>query len=81
MAVKASVDSIDFQNITTRMHTLVNEDSGTQARAVEATPEMKWFKDAGEFTGDYTLQVGGQTVTAEMIARAEQRSKFPKSRV
>jgi mycothione reductase len=51
----------------TRMHNLVNEDSNTQARAVEATPEIKWFKDLGEFTADYTLSVGGQTIMAEKI--------------
>ena len=67
IGVNASVDSIDFSNIMTRMHTLVNEDSGSQAIAVEATPDLKWFKDQGEFIGDYTMQVGGQTITAEMI--------------
>jgi dihydrolipoamide dehydrogenase len=67
IGVNATVNSIDFANIMTRMHHLVNEDSGSQAKAVEATPDMKWFKGQGEFTGDYTLQVGGQTLTAEMI--------------
>ena len=67
IGVNASVDSIDFSNIMTRMRTLVNEDSGSQAIAVEATPDLKWFKDQGEFIGDYTMQVGGQTITAEMI--------------
>jgi mycothione reductase len=67
LGVNAQVNSIDFQNIMTRMHTLVNDDSGTQARAVEATAEMKWFKDVGEFVGDYTLKVGNETITAENI--------------
>jgi len=67
LGVNAQVNSIDFGNIMTRMHHLVNEDSGNQARAVEATPNMKWFKGVGEFVGDYTLKVGNETVIAERI--------------
>jgi mycothione reductase len=67
IGVNATIDSIDFNNIMTRMHTLVNEDTGTQARAVEATPDLTWFKDTGEFTGDYTMQIGDHTITANMI--------------
>jgi dihydrolipoamide dehydrogenase len=67
LGVDATVNSIDFKNIMTRMHTLVNGDSNKQARAVEATPGLTWFKDTGEFTSDYTMQVGEPTITAEMI--------------
>jgi mycothione reductase len=67
LGLNATVNSIDFKNIMERTHTLVNGDSGTQARAVEATPDLTWFKDAGEFISDYTMQVGESTITAEMI--------------
>jgi dihydrolipoamide dehydrogenase len=67
IGVNATVNSIDFHNLMTRMHALVGEDTGAQARAVEATPNLTWFKEKGEFTADYTLQVGDHTVTAEMI--------------
>ena len=67
IGINATVESIDFKNIMTRMHALVNEDTGKQTRAVEATPDLKWFKDTGEFTGDYTMRVGEQTLTAKMI--------------
>jgi mycothione reductase len=67
LGVNASINAIDFGNIMSRMHTLVNNDSNTQARAVEATLGLKWFKDVGEFTSDYTLKVGKDTVTAEKI--------------
>jgi dihydrolipoamide dehydrogenase len=67
LGVHATVDSVDFNNIMTRMHTLVNHDSGHQARAVEATPNLTWFKETGEFISDYTMQVGSHTITAEMI--------------
>lgn len=67
LGVNAQVSSIDFGNIMTRMHHLVNEDSGNQAQAVEATPNMKWFKGVGEFVSDYTLKVGNEIITADRI--------------
>jgi dihydrolipoamide dehydrogenase len=67
LGIHATIDSVDFNNIMTRMHTLVNHDSGHQARAVEATPNLTWFKETGEFISDYTMQVGAHTITAEMI--------------
>ena len=67
LGVHATVNSIDFKNIMARMHALVNEDTGTQARAVEATPDLTWFKDQSEFTSDYTMQVGEHTISAEKI--------------
>lgn len=67
LGVNASVQSIDFQNIMGRMHHLVGEDSSNQAKAVEETPDMHWYKGVGEFTGDYTLRVGNEEVAASMI--------------
>src|SRR5208337_2617981 len=67
LGVHATVDSVDFNNIMNRMHTLVNHDSGHQAQAVEATPNLTWFKETGEFISDYTMQIGAHTISAEMI--------------
>jgi mycothione reductase len=67
LGVNATVNSVDFKNIMERMHKLVNEDSGNQARAVKDTPELTWFSELGEFTSDYTMQIGEHTVSAEMI--------------
>jgi mycothione reductase len=67
IGVNASINSIDFKKIMMRMHNLVDEDSGSQAKAVEATPEMKWYKGTGEFTGDYTLKVNNETISAKKI--------------
>jgi mycothione reductase len=67
LGVDATIGSIDFYNIMTRMHTLVNGDSSTQARTVEATRDLTWFKDTGEFTSDHTMQVGERIITARMI--------------
>jgi dihydrolipoamide dehydrogenase len=67
LGIHATVDSVDFKNIMNRMHALVNHDSGRQANLVEATPNLTWFKETGEFISDYTMQVGAHTITAEII--------------
>jgi mycothione reductase len=67
LGLNATVNSIDFQNIMSRMRTLVNSDSSAQANAVQATPGLTWFKETGKFISDYTMQVGDHAVTAERI--------------
>jgi len=67
LGVNATVNSVDFKRIMERMHNLVNGDSATQARAVENTPNLAWFKETGEFISDYTMQVGEHTINAELI--------------
>jgi dihydrolipoamide dehydrogenase len=49
------------------MHALVNHDSGHQAQAVEATTNITWFKEKGQFISDYTMQVGARIITAQNI--------------
>jgi dihydrolipoamide dehydrogenase len=65
--VKAIIDSIDFGRIIDRMHRFVTEDSSHQAASVEATPNLTWFKDVGEFISDYTMKVGKQVIRADRI--------------
>lgn len=67
IGVHATINSIDFNNIMTRMHHLVNHDSQEEANGVETNPNVKWFKGDGEFVSDYTLQVRDETITSERI--------------
>ncbi len=67
LGVNAHVDSVDFNNIMMRMRDLVNHDLGQQATAVEATKNLTWFKEKGEFISDYTMQVGAHTISAKLI--------------
>jgi mycothione reductase len=68
LGVNALVNSIDFENIMKRMHTLVDDDVSAQARSVEAAaPDLKWFKGIGEFTDDYTIRVGSDKIKGRMI--------------
>jgi mycothione reductase len=79
LGVNAAVSSVDFGNIMERMRHLVNEDTSSQAHAVEATPNLKWYRDTAEFVDDYTLKVGTETITATKIFIASgARAKIPK---
>jgi mycothione reductase len=65
--VKATVNQVNFQSIMNRMHELVKHDTGIQTAGVEATKEMNWFKEHGEFISDYTMQVGAHTIKAKVV--------------
>ncbi len=67
LGVNATVNSIDFKKIMDRMHELVIGDSQQQARSVEASPNITWFKDVGEFTSDYTMKIADHTIKADKI--------------
>src|SRR5512141_1139497 len=57
LGIKATLGEVDFQNIMNRMQTLVMHDTGHQAAAVQATPNLTWFTEHGEFISDYTMQI------------------------
>ncbi len=67
LGIKATINEVDFQNIMNRMHTLVTHDTSHQAAAVQATPDLTWFREHAEFISDYTMQVGDHTITAKVI--------------
>jgi len=67
IGVNATINSMDFQNIMARMHSLVDGDSNMQASGVEQTQGLTWFKETGEFISNYTMQVGIHTITAKKI--------------
>jgi dihydrolipoamide dehydrogenase len=67
IGIKASVDSVNFQNIMDRMHRVVTEDVERQTKAIEIDRKLTWFKEVAEFTSDYTLKTGDQTVKADKI--------------
>jgi len=65
--VNATVNSINFEGLMRRMHTLVKADTEMQAHAVEHTNNLKWLKGTGEFTDFYTLRVNDEEITAPLI--------------
>jgi mycothione reductase len=68
LGIHATVGSIDFKGIMSRMHRAVDEDSRHQGLAVEnASPRIKWYKDTGEFVSDHTMKTGGHLIRGEKV--------------
>jgi dihydrolipoamide dehydrogenase len=67
IGIESSLSSVNFQNIMDRMHRVVTEDVGRQTKAIEIDRKLTWFKNVAEFTSDYTLKTGDQTVRADKI--------------
>jgi dihydrolipoamide dehydrogenase len=67
IGVRLRVDSVDFSALMSRMRHFVTEDSESQARSVEASPDITWFKERGEFISDYMMKVGSQIIKADRI--------------
>jgi mycothione reductase len=67
LGIHATINIVNFDNIMTRMRTLINHDSAHQAAAVKSTAELTWFQEKGEFISDYTIQVGTKTISAKMV--------------
>jgi mycothione reductase len=67
LGINAAVKSVDFKKIMSRMHHAIDGDSQRQAQAVEASPGAKWYKGAGEFISDYTMEVGDHVIKGERV--------------
>jgi len=67
IGVNVTINSIDFEKIMERMRRLVKEDTDRQARAVEVTRNLTWYKEKGTFVSDYTMKVGEQTIRADRV--------------
>lgn len=67
IGIDAKIDSIDFKKIMGRMRKAVKEDSEHEAMAVEADPNITWYKKTGEFVSDYTMQIADQKIKAKKI--------------
>jgi len=68
IGVHGTVETVDFESMMQRTHDFVSRDSESQAKTIEVTPEVKWFKEVGEFVSDYTMKLGSdQLVEADKV--------------
>jgi dihydrolipoamide dehydrogenase len=67
LGIDSTINKIKFEEIMDRMRRLISEDVEHQARGVEASRGVTWYKEAGEFISDYTMKVGNQTIKADKI--------------
>ncbi len=67
IGIRAKIEKIDFQKIMHRMRHLISEENRGMALGVERDPNIKWFKNIGEFVSDYTMKVGDRKIRGEKI--------------
>jgi mycothione reductase len=70
VGVNGTIDSVNFGLIMERMRNYVKRGRKEMEEGVKHTDGLTWHKETGEFTGDHTLKVGDETITAPRIAIA-----------
>ncbi len=70
IGVEAAVTSVDFSLILRRMRSFVGLDREQIEQGVSMVESLTWYRDSGEFVGEYQLRVGEQTITAPKIVIA-----------
>ncbi|KXA88636.1 dihydrolipoamide dehydrogenase, partial [candidate division MSBL1 archaeon SCGC-AAA259A05] len=70
-AKKIGVDfpepEINFKKIMERTRKIYLDDRKQMKKSVDLTPNINFYDDVGTFTSDYTMEVSGETITADKI--------------
>jgi mycothione reductase len=70
IGVEGRITKVNFPLIMRRMRSFVDEDRKQMEIGVEAVGALKWYRDTGEFMGDYEMKVGEETITAPRVVIA-----------
>jgi mycothione reductase len=78
VGVTATIEKIDFPKIMSRMHSVVSNSRTDLEDAIAAKEGLTYYQERAEFTGDYLLKVGEQTITApKFVIASGARSLVP----
>jgi len=70
IGVEGTIANVDFGLMMERMRSFVEEDREQMELSVSAVEALEWYRDTGEFVGDYELKVGKETITAPKVVIA-----------
>lgn len=70
LGIKGTINHVDFPFIMKRMRNFIDGDRIGMEKGVNSSPDIMWYKETGEFVGDYQLKVGKETITAPTIVIA-----------
>lgn len=70
LGVECSLEKLDFPRIMKRMHAVVDKARSDLEESIDNDPNITWYKNTGEFIGDYTLKAGDKVLTAPKIVIA-----------
>ncbi|MHA1839019.1 MAG: FAD-dependent oxidoreductase [Candidatus Ranarchaeia archaeon] len=74
--IHATVQSVDFNRLMSRMRETVRRDSESQGKAVDLADGIDWYKETGTFVKDYVLKIGKTTITSPLIIIASGSRPF-----
>ena len=65
--INTEIKSIDFKAVMERMRSIINRDITAISNGLSESKNIDYYTEQAEFTGPYTLKVGDETVTSELI--------------
>lgn len=70
IGIDAPVRHVDFDLIMKRTWDIIHQERKRMEEGIKSAKNLTWFREMGEFIGDYTLKVGDETIVASNIAIA-----------
>jgi len=70
IGVLATVSSVDFPLVMRRMRSFVKVDREQMEEGVSMVEGLTWYRDTGEFVGEYQVGVGEATISAPKVVIA-----------
>ncbi len=67
LGISASIENIDFKVVMERMRSYVSEDIENVKHGYTHIPRLDFYNETAEFISPYTLKVGDEIISAEMI--------------
>lgn len=70
IGIEGTIDKVDFELIMKRVWSLILAERKDTEEGIRAEKNLTWYKEIGEFVGDYRLKVGNTIITAPKIVIA-----------
>jgi len=67
LGIRARIEEIDFSYIMRRSREMIAEDVSHMEEGVRHAEGLTMYRGVGEFVSDYTMEVAGETISAESV--------------
>jgi mycothione reductase len=65
--IHTEIKSVDFKAVMERMRSIINRDVNMIRKGFSQSKNIDYYTEPAEFTAPYTIKVGNETITSEMI--------------
>ena len=65
--IRTEIKRIDFKAVMERMRSIINRDINMIRKGLSQSENIDYYTDEAEFTAQYTIKVGNETITSKMI--------------